>query len=775
MTAYFMLELLIASVIGLALWVLICCLRPITQIGFSQAWHYYAGLIPVIFLLGATMLFATLADAMPALLPKPVIGGDMLAQLNLRFYFEAIAPYLFWLWLIGFVAFLALKVPAYLKLRRAVSAKTGGNSIFKGVTYPVPIVISPNTITPMLIGVFMPTIVLPERQYGERELQVILSHELIHLIRRDLFVKWLLLFVNAVHWFNPFVRVMNRQITAFCENSCDEKLVSLMEKEERKFYGEIILSMLEYGTIKRAEFSTAMSAANQNMKRRLSNMMKYTKIKLAVSMLSIVMTAFILISGATLAYAAPRLQSLPEPTAPQNAAIHMLGKTTNDIIERVTANGQALSVDITNPTVLSLNDIITVVGSSSVANRDILVGVNDIAGRYYDFASTNRIDFTMLGIHESLRPKNTTLTLKIFLSKSNAPDRYNGATMYGPYYVKIVDESPVPQPPPIKTSYVQNAVSGIKIDGVKIEKNNISHEILEGIRNSLPVFNVKSNTMLVVSTDKSRVEIYLERLSDDPNKYYSQEVYSFSFYANPTYNTAEINISQLKLLDGVYVLLFYEFDANGNTPGGYSHPFIIDSSSSPPITSAFSDVPAGHWALADIMTLVEKGVISGYPDGSFKPGGLVSRSEFAKMMPLTLGMPLLSDPAPSFADVGKNDWEFIYVETAKKYLTGYQQGNNYYFKGKEAAVREDMAVALVNALKLSAEVVDENELCNIFSDWASISPNLRKHVLIAYKNGLISGYPDGTFGAQKSITRAETAALLIKVLESKAMEKVTFD
>ena len=86
-----------------------------------------------------------------------------------------------------------------------------------------------------------------------------------------------------------------------------------------------------------------------------------------------------------------------------------------------------------------------------------------------------------------------------------------------------------------------------------------------------------------------------------------------------------------------------------------------------------------------------------------------------------------------------------------------------------------MAVALVKALKLDNEVVDENSIKAIFSDWEDISPNLRKHVLIAYNNGLIGGYPDGTFKAQQSITRAETAALLIRVLKSSALQKVTFD
>jgi hypothetical protein len=195
----------------------------------------------------------------------------------------------------------------------------------------------------------------------------------------------------------------------------------------------------------------------------------------------------------------------------------------------------------------------------------------------------------------------------------------------------------------------------------------------------------------------------------------------------------------------------------------------------PPSTLRFSDIPASHWAYESIMLLVGKGVISGYEDGTFRPNGLVTRSELAVMMTLALDIPLLTRPVPSFVDVGRSDWEFLYVETAKPYLTGYQQGASYYFRGKEAAVREDMAVALVNAMGLSGQPVNESELRSIFSDWAGISPNLRKHVLIAYKNGLISGYPDGTFGAQRSVTRAETASLLVKVLSSEDMQKVSFD
>ena len=198
--------------------------------------------------------------------------------------------------------------------------------------------------------------------------------------------------------------------------------------------------------------------------------------------------------------------------------------------------------------------------------------------------------------------------------------------------------------------------------------------------------------------------------------------------------------------------------------------------------SIFNDIEDDYWALPYIRELSAKGVLNGYEDGSFRPEGLVTRREFAKMMTLALGIPPVTNPEQSFADVNAGDWEFIAVETAKKYLTGYKQGDNYYFKGGEPAVREDMAVALVKALGLETELPDpvnagyaDEYLRQIFNDVDDISPNLRSYVMVAYDFKLINGYPDGSFKAQNAITRAETAALLVKVCKSDAMEKVTFD
>jgi hypothetical protein len=340
-------------------------------------------------------------------------------------------------------------------------------------------------------------------------------------------------------------------------------------------------------------------------------------------------------------------------------------------------------------------------------------------------------------------------------------------------------------PPPLALNayYRPNSTLGARINNTELKMGLLNIPV--------DVFKHTNGATLTVSTDKRNIyEIWVEKWSDNVNPYITHSMidsWANSYYrtmifywfndSGSNYNTVEINLSDLNLSNGTYYVSCWDQRVNnGEGLTGYDYMFIVnDNHVTSHITPRFSDVHPRHWAYESIMLLAERGVITGYEDGTFRPNGLVTRSEFAVMMTLALEIPLLTRPAPTFADVGRYDWDFIFVETAKPYLTGYQQGSSYYFRGNEAAVREDMAVALVNAMGLSWQAVNENELKSIFSDWADISPNLRKHVLIAYKNGLISGYTDGTFGAQRSITRAETASLLVKVLSSEAMEKVTFN
>lgn len=189
----------------------------------------------------------------------------------------------------------------------------------------------------------------------------------------------------------------------------------------------------------------------------------------------------------------------------------------------------------------------------------------------------------------------------------------------------------------------------------------------------------------------------------------------------------------------------------------------------------FSDVSTTHWAFTYIAEMVEKGVISGYPDKMFRPENQVRRAEFAKIMVGAAGIKANAATASSFYDVTINDWYCPYIEAAKSYLTGYvMDGRNMYLP-ETAALREDIAVALVRLKGYDTSVADLGMLKAMFSDYDGISEMAKPYVAVAVERGLVSGYDDGTFRAQKSITRAEATTLLWRASQYGNDNKTTPD
>jgi hypothetical protein len=180
---------------------------------------------------------------------------------------------------------------------------------------------------------------------------------------------------------------------------------------------------------------------------------------------------------------------------------------------------------------------------------------------------------------------------------------------------------------------------------------------------------------------------------------------------------------------------------------------------------AFSDVPTSHWAFAQIAELAARGAINGYPDKQFRPGNTVSRAEFAKIMLIAGGLEPETTSNVTFADVPTSHWVHPFLEGAKSYMTGYMVNGQYLFKPGEAALREDIAVAVVKLKGFDVNRADLSIPSAMFSDYASISEACRPYVAVAVERSLISGYPDGTFRAQQTITRAEAATLLWRAFQ----------
>ena len=173
-------------------------------------------------------------------------------------------------------------------------------------------------------------------------------------------------------------------------------------------------------------------------------------------------------------------------------------------------------------------------------------------------------------------------------------------------------------------------------------------------------------------------------------------------------------------------------------------------------TPTLTDI-VDNWAYAQISSLIEKGIASGYPDGTFKPDNTVTRAEFIVMINKAHGYIQTKDV--SYSDVMPEDWFYndIALAAAAGYIAGYDDGS---MQPNSAITREQAAVILAKVLKL-----DTSGYKNLaFTDASSIGAWSRNSVSALFDEGLISGYPDGTFKPAAPITRSEAAALIDKSL-----------
>jgi len=169
--------------------------------------------------------------------------------------------------------------------------------------------------------------------------------------------------------------------------------------------------------------------------------------------------------------------------------------------------------------------------------------------------------------------------------------------------------------------------------------------------------------------------------------------------------------------------------------------------------ATFSDIKDAEWAEGYITYLSDKKILDGYEDGTFKPNNVVKRSEFIKMMTETFG--LTETKLIGYADVPSSEWYYSYIAKAAAQGFILEYGNTLNPEGE--IKREEAAALLARYLGLT-EMAEPS----VYPDYSTISPQYRNYVLQTTKAGVFGGYPDGTFGAQDTLTRAEALTILYR-------------
>ncbi|AEF94582.1 S-layer domain-containing protein [Desulfotomaculum nigrificans CO-1-SRB] len=175
----------------------------------------------------------------------------------------------------------------------------------------------------------------------------------------------------------------------------------------------------------------------------------------------------------------------------------------------------------------------------------------------------------------------------------------------------------------------------------------------------------------------------------------------------------------------------------------------------------FTDI-AGHWAKPPIEKIHAIGLVKGFPDHTFRPNQPVSCLEAITVMLNAAGY---SDqiaklkraknapPSPYPVPWGQNYMDFA---VQQKFIPAAMLQN---FQSHRAITRAELAAIIANTFYLTApDAVG-------YTDGDSIPPDYLPAVQAVSKNGLMSGYPDGSFRPQGQVARGELAAILSKLYD----------
>ncbi len=162
-----------------------------------------------------------------------------------------------------------------------------------GIKTKLPVFKSSFAQTPMIIGLFKPVIVLPEKQFQRTQLGFIIAHELEHNKRKDILIKWLATIALCIHWFNPLAYFIRREINRACELSCDEAVIRDMDNAGKQGYGDTLISVVAESRYPAGVVSTTMCEDKKTLKERLVSIMKYKKQSKFLIVVSVMLVAVV--------------------------------------------------------------------------------------------------------------------------------------------------------------------------------------------------------------------------------------------------------------------------------------------------------------------------------------------------------------------------------------------------------------------------------------------------------------------------------------------------
>ena len=179
------------------------------------------------------------------------------------------------------------------------------------------------------------------------------------------------------------------------------------------------------------------------------------------------------------------------------------------------------------------------------------------------------------------------------------------------------------------------------------------------------------------------------------------------------------------------------------------------------------------------------GAFSGYDDGTFHPDNQITHEEFLKVVMALIYDDEFDAMPENYVYLADNDtsssnyWTNRWAAWAQPYLTaaidiGIVTADDIDLGVAETPItRGEMAKIISRAVAYLGENEASNgsEVSSSISDWKTIPSEYKNYIAQAYSKGILAGYNDGSFASEKSLTRAEASAVVIRLIDKSERRK----
>lgn len=156
---------------------------------------------------------------------------------------------------------------------------------------------------PFTTGIIKPVIYIPRESYTDKDLEIIICHEMMHIKRHDLVWKKVLTCLKFIYWFNPLIYKLSDDMELVDEVCCDLEVCFNTQITTAKEYFSVIINNAERSCLQQEGMSVSLHKGMEDIKERMVYVCNYKKAKKCSIVVSVILVLCFIVSSSISSYA----------------------------------------------------------------------------------------------------------------------------------------------------------------------------------------------------------------------------------------------------------------------------------------------------------------------------------------------------------------------------------------------------------------------------------------------------------------------------------------